>query len=145
MLLSQILHNSEVDNVLVFFIGWEWTAKFVRNALKLDWHFFTSFVATTADCGPPPVLLNGAVRYQNTTEGSEARYKCNDGFNLEGRRATVCGANGSWDSIPNCRPRTGKLTISLMACKMYTYIELTGNTVEPLNNGHNWDTTFCPL
>ena len=88
---------------------------------------FTSFLATTADCGPPPFLLNGAVRYQNTTEGSEGRYQCNDGFTLEGRRTTVCRANGSWDCIPNCRPQRGKLTISLMACKMYTYIKLTSD------------------
>ena len=46
-------------------------------------------VATTADCGPPPFLLNGAVSYQNTTEGSEGRYQCNDGFTLEGRRKYV--------------------------------------------------------
>ena len=68
---------------------------------------FTFFVATTADCGPPPILLNGAVSYQDTTEGSEGRYQCNDGFTLEGRMTTVCGANGSWDSTPICRPQIG--------------------------------------
>ena len=65
------------------------------------------FIDTTADCGPPPFLLNGAVSYQDTREGSEGHYQCNDGFTLEGGMTTVCGANGSWDSTPICRPQTG--------------------------------------
>ena len=68
-----------------------------------------TFSATTVDCGPPPFLLNGAVSYQNTTEGSEGHYNCNNGFTLEGEMTTVCTANGSWDSIPFCRPETGML------------------------------------
>ena len=83
------------------------------ECLHLQKHLFRSyqtltlFVATTADCGPPPFLLNGAVSYQATTEGSEGHYQCNDGFTLEGGMTTVCGANGSWDSTPICRPQTG--------------------------------------
>ena len=71
---------------------------------------YQSLYCYTADCGPPPFLLNGAVSYQDTTEGSEVRYHCNDGFTLEGGMTTVCGANGSWDSIPFCRQQKGMLT-----------------------------------
>ena len=41
------------------------------------------------DCGPPPVFLNGTVSYQNMTEGSEAHYRCDDGFTLEGEMTAV--------------------------------------------------------
>ena len=69
-----------------------------------NFHFLCCY---TADCGPPPFLLNGAVSYQATTEGSEGHYHCNDGFTMEGGMTTMCGANGSWDSSPLCRPQTG--------------------------------------
>ena len=85
---------------------------------------FTFFVATTADCGPPPILLNGAVSYQDTTEGSEGRYQCNDGFTLEGRMTTVCGANGSWDSTPIRMPTTNR----------YSYTSYIGQIIHIITN-----------
>ena len=63
----------------------------------------------TADCGSPPVLFNGTVNYQNTTEGSEAHYHCDDGFNLEGERTAVCRSDGRWSSTPVCRQTTGDM------------------------------------
>ena len=68
-----------------------------------------SLNSITVDCGPPPVFLNGTVSYQNTTEGSEAHYRCDDGFTLEGEMTAVCRADGRWSSTPVCRPRTGIL------------------------------------
>ena len=68
---------------------------------------FTKFV--TVDCGPPPVFLNGTVSYQNTTEGSEAHYHCDDGFTLEGEMTAVCRADGRWSSTPVCRQTTGNV------------------------------------
>ena len=63
----------------------------------------------TADCGPPPVFLNGTVSYQNTTEGSETRYHCDDGFTPEGEITAVCRADGRWSSTPVCRRTTGNM------------------------------------
>ena len=81
------------------------------------------FIDTTADCGPPPFLLNGAVSYLATTEGSEGHYQCNDGFTLEGGMTTVCGANGSWDSTPICRPQIGKhMSVAISNWKFTVYI-----------------------
>ena len=70
----------------------------------------TVFAANTADCGPPPFLLNGALNYQNTMEGSEVHYHCRDGFTLEGRMTSVCEENGSWNPTPICTPQTGMHT-----------------------------------
>ena len=68
---------------------------------------FIASLQITVDCGPPPVFLNGIVSYQNTTEGSEAHYRCDDGFTLEGEMAAVCRADGRWSSTPVCRQTTG--------------------------------------
>ena len=70
-------------------------------------------LAITVDCGPPPVFLNGTVSYQNTT--SEAHYRCDDGFTLEGETTAVCRVDGRWSSTPVCRPRTG----SMVKCLRY--------------------------
>ena len=73
-------------------------------------HTYHETQTVTADCGPPPVFLNGTVSYQNTTEGSEAHYHCDDGFNLEGEMTAVCRADGRWSSTPVCRPSTGSVS-----------------------------------
>ena len=70
---------------------------------------FIASLQITADCGPPPVFLNGTVSYQNTTEGSEAQYLCDDGFTLEGEMATVCRADERWSSTPVCRQTRGSI------------------------------------
>ena len=63
----------------------------------------------TVDCGPPPIFLNGTVSYQNTTEGSEVHYHCEDGFTLEGEMTVLCRADGRWSCTPVCRPSTGSM------------------------------------
>ena len=63
----------------------------------------------TVDCGPPPVFLNGTVSYQTTTERSEADYRCDDGFTLEGEMTAVCRADGRWSSTPVCRQTIGNM------------------------------------
>ena len=70
--------------------------------------FNTKFL-TVVDCGPPPVFFNGTVSYQNTTEGSEADYHCEDGFTLEGEMTAVCRADGRWSFPPVCGPLTGSM------------------------------------
>ena len=63
----------------------------------------------TADCGHPPVFLNGTVSYQNTTAGSEVHYHCDDSFTLEVEMIVVCRSDGRWSSTPVCRRTTGKM------------------------------------
>ena len=63
----------------------------------------------TVDCGPPPVFPNGIVSYENTTEGSEVHYRCDDGFTLEGEMTVVCRVDGRWSSTPVCRPSAGSI------------------------------------
>ena len=63
--------------------------------------------SVTVDCGSPAVFFNGIVSYQNTTEGSQAHYHCDNGFILEGKMAAVCRADGRWSSTPVCRQTTG--------------------------------------
>ena len=65
--------------------------------------------SVTADCGSPSVFLNGTMSYRSTTEGSEAHYRCDDGFTLEGEMTAVCRADGRWNSTPVCRQLTGIL------------------------------------
>ena len=76
------------------------------NKLK---HTYHETLIVTVDCGPPPVFLNGTVSYQNTTEGSEAHYYCDDGFTLEGEMTAVCRADGMWSFPPVCRRTTGNI------------------------------------
>ena len=47
--------------------------------------------------------------HENTTEGLEAHYHCDDGFTLEGEMTAVCRADGRWSSTPVCRPSTGSM------------------------------------
>ena len=74
----------------------------------LSWN---SLKIVTADCGHPPVFLNGTVSYHNTTEESEAHYHCDDGFTLEGEMTAVCRADGRWSFRPVCRPLTGSMLV----------------------------------
>lgn len=75
------------------------------------------FATNTADCGPPPFLLNGALNYQDTMEGAEGHYHCRNGFTLEGRMTSICKANGNWDSTPICIPQTGRHTTLSHHCR----------------------------
>ena len=51
-------------------------------------------------------ISGGMVCYNGTTAGSRADYICNDGFVLDGNKATrVCQSDGNWNgSIPRCSP-----------------------------------------
>ena len=74
--------------------------------------------SVTVDCGSPPAIFNGTVSYQNTTEASEAQYRCDNGFTLEREMTAVCRADGRWSSI--CRPLIGSICkpdpMSNMSC-----------------------------
>ena len=43
------------------------------------------------------------------TAGSEAHYRCDDGFTLEGEMTAVCRVDQRWSSTPICRRTTGKV------------------------------------
>ena len=55
---------------------------------------------TPANCSAPTVPGNASIMpYQNTTEGAEVLFKCNQGFTPENVTA-VCAVNGSWTPDP---------------------------------------------
>ena len=72
-------------------------------------HTYHETQIVTVNCGPPPVFPNGTVSYQNTTEESEAHYRCYDGFTLEGEMTAVCRVDGRWSSTPVCRLLTSTI------------------------------------
>ena len=52
-------------------------------------------VFTSVDCGPPVAPRNGSLEsYNDTTEGSEVFYSCNQGLVPEGRMRANCTRNG---------------------------------------------------
>ena len=56
------------------------------------------------DCGDPGTPGNGTVMlFNDTLEGSIARYMCNFGFMLVGNQERICQSNGNWSgSLPSC-------------------------------------------
>ena len=56
---------------------------------------------TPVNCSAPAVPGNGSIMaYQNTTEGAEVLFKCNQGFMPEENMTAVCAVNGSWTPDP---------------------------------------------
>ena len=50
-------------------------------------------------CGIP-VIVNGAVNYTTTVEGSTATYQCDTGLIPEGAVTAMCMENGEWAPDP---------------------------------------------
>ncbi|XP_052242566.1 sushi, von Willebrand factor type A, EGF and pentraxin domain-containing protein 1-like [Dreissena polymorpha] len=56
-----------------------------------------------ADCGRPPTLTNGDLKFNYTTFNSTVQYTCNPGYYLTGRSIIRCLEAGTWDSLKaNC-------------------------------------------
>ena len=61
------------------------------------WHVFPPSV----NCSDPTVPRNGSIDpYQNTLEGAEIVFRCDQGFDPAGDMTAVCAANGSWTPDP---------------------------------------------
>ena len=55
-------------------------------------------------CQHPNNIANGQVNYNNVTYGSQARYKCNHGFGMQGTAARTCMGDRRWSgSMPTCQ------------------------------------------
>ncbi|XP_065894517.1 sushi, von Willebrand factor type A, EGF and pentraxin domain-containing protein 1-like [Dysidea avara] len=46
--------------------------------------------STTPGCPPPLEIQNGVVQYDSTTDGSVARYQCNEGYTMRGNKKIKC-------------------------------------------------------
>ena len=57
---------------------------------------------SVADCGELSDPENGVVTYASTVYLSQARYSCNEGYELSqtGSILRICRANGQWTSFP---------------------------------------------
>jgi hypothetical protein len=55
------------------------------------------------DCGSLPDPAFGKVEYTSTVYGSEAVYKCNIGYSLQGLTTRKCEADRNWSGVtPTC-------------------------------------------
>ena len=63
---------------------------------------------TETDCGHPPIIFNGTMSYQNTTEGSEAHYHW---VTPEGELTAICREDGRWSLTHVCRSYSGMVYI----------------------------------
>ncbi|WAQ97909.1 SVEP1-like protein, partial [Mya arenaria] len=59
-------------------------------------------ICVLADCGLPNDILNGEVKYNETTFLSIATYTCENGFKIIGVPMISCFANETWSSLPIC-------------------------------------------
>ena len=58
---------------------------------------------SVSDCGSLNDPLNGALELNETTFGSIAEYRCNEGFTVMGNVSErTCQANGRWTEEPIC-------------------------------------------
>ena len=63
---------------------------------------------TPVNCSAPDVPGNGSIMaYQNTTEGAEVLFKCNQGFMPAENMTAVCAVNGNWTPDPAALNCTG--------------------------------------
>ena len=64
---------------------------------------------TVIDCGDLDDPIYGQVQLDGTTEGSKARYSCDDGFILRGDRVRKCQNNGKWSGQePICESKLAR-------------------------------------
>ncbi|CAJ0927318.1 unnamed protein product [Ranitomeya imitator] len=55
------------------------------------------------DCHMPDILQNGKVEFLNTVIGSNASYKCEEGYKLFGSDTRYCLADEKWNgTVPSC-------------------------------------------
>ena len=55
-----------------------------------------------ANCSDPTVPRNGSIDpYQNTTEGAEIMFRCDQGLVPAENMTAVCALNGNWIPDPN--------------------------------------------
>ena len=72
------------------------------------------FFPPSVNCSDPTVPRNGSIDpYQNTLEGAEIVFRCDQGFDPAGDMTAVCAANGSWTPDPathmcNCKSTYNK-------------------------------------
>ena len=63
-------------------------------------------------CGAPTPPGNGSIgAHQNTSEGAEILFGCNQGFVPTGQRTAVCQTTGNWFPDPADLVCTGELAI----------------------------------
>ncbi|XP_068090442.1 sushi, von Willebrand factor type A, EGF and pentraxin domain-containing protein 1 isoform X2 [Hyperolius riggenbachi] len=56
-------------------------------------------------CEVPNQIENGYTEYNNVTVGSIVRYRCRNGYTLEGENTAECTENGTWSYLtPVCKP-----------------------------------------
>ena len=66
--------------------------------------FILHLVYTAIDCGPLSAPDNGSVRVTSTRVGAIAKYACNEGFTLGGRKTRTCQKSGMWSGdAPTCK------------------------------------------
>ena len=64
-------------------------------------HFY--YCPVIVDCGPLDDPANGGVLLLNTTTGSSAVYRCDDGFTINGTDVRICQSSGQWSGeAPVC-------------------------------------------
>ena len=62
-----------------------------------------------AECPDLDDIPNGSVSLSGNTEGSIAKYICNDGFELVGDPTRVCMSDSTWGGEPpTCQSLAGK-------------------------------------
>lgn len=75
----------------------------VLGRLFTTYTHLLSLIHTAVDCGPLDNPENGRVEVFNTTLGSPADYRCDQGHELEGVDRRVCVETGEWtDDAPVC-------------------------------------------
>ena len=73
-------------------------------------HTINTLRTSGIDCGNPDAPMNGLVEFNETTYQSVAVYSCNEGFILEGDRATTCNLAGQWIANTTCRSECPRVT-----------------------------------
>ena len=88
-----VLRNWNNDNLLTIL------QQIVRNCGLFTVQLFVAAV----DCGEPPIIENGTLRYMNTTYKSTVRYRCDYNYIMvDGEAYIRCQENGEWESPPQC-------------------------------------------
>ncbi|XP_069616208.1 sushi, von Willebrand factor type A, EGF and pentraxin domain-containing protein 1-like isoform X1 [Ranitomeya imitator] len=67
------------------------------------WSTFPKVFCKKLDCHMPDILQNGKVEFLNTVIGSNASYKCEEGYKLFGSDTRYCLADEKWNgTVPSC-------------------------------------------
>ena len=72
---------------------------------------------STVNCIDPSFPNNGSIEaYQNTLEGAEVFFRCNQGFVPAGRMRAVCASDGRWNPDPTTLVCTCELILQNNDC-----------------------------